>query len=218
MKVIKKSVCFLFILTVFICCKEQILKKDKLKKTTISNIKNFKIVDENNYKDIIANFSIFDNNYTSFKKTTLINKIFYTATFLPKDYYILKNLKTIDSLDYYRVRIKNEEVVQFDLQDIDGKDLLKDKTLNYEDYIKYLSFNIKNDFYAISKKGDTIKANGVFFERNYSLAPYKRLLVYFKFPYEIKEEVKLVYNDKLFKNGIIKFLLNKKNSYFCYAK
>ncbi|MFL0122927.1 hypothetical protein V2611_14120, partial [Tenacibaculum maritimum] len=99
--------------------------------------------------------------------------------------------------------------IQFDFQSIDKKDLfLRDKKGVYEEYIKYFSFRIKNDFYAVTSERDTIKPVGVFFERTYKLTPFKRLLIYFKFPKEVNE-LKLVYHDKVFGNEFFKFKLEK---------
>lgn len=182
---------------------------EKNKQKTEAHLNNNFLVDKDNYRDNKRVFEFLGESYNSFKKTVVVDDVFYTAAILPKDYYITKNLDKKDSLYYYRNKLKKEEVVQIDFQHIDRKDLFKDKSIDYETYIKYISSKIKNDFYVITKKGDTVKPKGVFFERNYTLAPYKRVLVYFSFPNEIKKEMKFVYNDKLFEKGLIKFLLKK---------
>jgi hypothetical protein len=182
--------------------------KDSFKTKNIVNA-NKSTLNINNFKDNVKTFSVFDETYNSFKKTILIKDIFYTATILPKDYFIINNLKQKDSLNFYKEKLKREEVFQFDFQHINDKDLLKTKATNYEEYVKYLSSSIKKDFYALTSKGDTIKPKGVFFERSFTLTPYKRVLVYFNFPNEIEREIKLVYRDELFQNGILKFLLKK---------
>ncbi|WP_428741577.1 hypothetical protein [Tenacibaculum sp.] len=216
MKGIKKKLVTILGISLFVGCN---IKKEERKsvKNEITNNSNEKIsrglsndlVNETNFKDNVKFFEFNNQDYKGFKKTILIEDVFYTAAILPKDYYILKNLDQKDSLDLYREKLKKEEVIQLDFQQIEGEDLFKKKNFDYEKCVKYLSFNIKRDFYAITSKGDTIKPKGVFFERNYTLAPYKRVLIFFSFPYEINTEVKLVYNDKLFEKGILKFLLKK---------
>ncbi|MCD9583742.1 hypothetical protein R5N98_03805 [Tenacibaculum maritimum] len=162
-----------------------------------------------NFKDVEKKFNFFGESYSTNKKTTLMNDIFYTAAILPKEYYIKKYLEKKDSLSIYKEKLKNEEIIQFDFQSIDKKDLfLRDKKGVYEEYIKYFSFRIKNDFYAVTSERDTIKPVGVFFERTYKLTPFKRLLIYFKFPKEVNE-LKLVYHDKVFGNEFFKFKLEK---------
>ncbi|GFD91570.1 hypothetical protein KUL156_57980 [Alteromonas sp. KUL156] len=211
MKVIKEELFRLLIVCFLIGCnvkktENKVIEKNK-QKDELHLRKD--LLDKDNYKENTRIFEFLGKSYNSFKKTIVIDDVFYTAAILPKDYYITKNLDKKDSLDYYRNKLKKEEVVQIDFQHVDKKDLFKGKSIDYGTYIKYMSSKIKNDFYVITNKGDTIKPKGVFFERNYTLAPYKRVLVYFSFPNEIKKEMKFVYNDKLFEKGFIKFLLKK---------
>ena len=164
-----------------------------------------------NFKDRDIKYSFFGEEFYGQKKTNLLDGIYYTAAILPKEYYLKKNLKIKDSISYYKEKMKNEEVVQFDVQ---LEDLTKtiDKRrfsqMSYEEYIKYLSFAIKKDFQAITVHGDTIVPSGVLFERTYKLTPRRRILLYFSFPDEI-EKIKLVYNDVLYGNNFIKFGLRK---------
>lgn len=212
MKVIKNELFVVLVVFFLIGCDEKKTESkitEKNKQKTEAHLNNNFLVDKDNYRDNKRVFEFLGESYNSFKKTVVVDDVFYTAAILPKDYYITKNLDKKDSLYYYRNKLKKEEVVQIDFQHIDRKDLFKDKSIDYETYIKYISSKIKNDFYVITKKGDTVKPKGVFFERNYTLAPYKRVLVYFSFPNEIKKEMKFVYNDKLFEKGLIKFLLKK---------
>ncbi|SEC56830.1 hypothetical protein SAMN04489761_3349 [Tenacibaculum sp. MAR_2009_124] len=174
-----------------------------------SSISDFKLHDEDNFKDVRKSFNFLGESFLGTKKTVFINNMFYSASILPKEYYIKKHLKKTDSLDTYLKKLKKEEVIQFDFQYFKGDDLFKDKSAEeVEELVKYLSFNIKNDFYAITQKGDTIHTSGVLFERTFKVTPYKRLLLYFKFPQE-QEKMKLVYYGKVFDNQIVKFLLEK---------
>ena len=67
-----------------------------------------------------------------------------------------------------------------------------------------MSFSIEKDFKVVTESNDTIKCNGVLFERNFKVAPFKRLLLYFN-NIDPNETIKLIYNDELFGNGIMEF-------------
>lgn len=199
-----------------IACKKEGNTTDKTKKETTTQGVNDNViaeeeqVTENNFKDTFKEFSLLGEKYQGIKKTVLIDDIYFTAAVMPKDYFIKKHITTItDSLGVYRKKLEKEEVIQFDFQLKNSKDILKEKAKNYEEYIKYLSHYIKNDFQIITTK-DTIKPKGVHFERAFGLTPYKRLLLYFEFPTKETGEIKLMYHDNLFEKGIIKFKL--KNS------
>ena len=137
-----------------------------------------------------------------------VDDIIFTATEIPIQYYLLKDqgnqdLFNIDSL--YQIN-KRERVVEFTFEQDEEDDLLKEKftSLNYEDGIKYLSFSIDKDFYAVTKSKDTIRCSGVQYERNFKIAPFQKILLYFS-GISPEEEIQLIYNDRLFQKGIIKF-------------
>ena len=164
---------------------------------------------KHNFKDTKKSFNFLGESFQGRKKTVLINNIFYSASILPKEYYIKKYFKKSDSLDSYLNKMKKEEVIQFDFQYLTGTDLFKGKSASeVEALIKYLSFKVKDDFYAITLNNDTIPASGVLFERSFKLTPYKRLLLYFNFSEEQKK-IKLVYQGKIFDKQLIKFGLFK---------
>ena len=207
----KNIITSLIILSLILSC-----KKDKPAQS-IDSTNTFKdeyfkdnlIYNENNFKDRTKTFKLENgNSIISNKQTQKIGDIYYTATMMPVEYYLKKNLKNKDSINFYKNKLKGERVVQFEFQHKDRKDLL-DSEFTKTDYttaVKYLAFKIKNDFYAITQKGDTLKCKGVLFERNFKLAPFKRVLVYFKDSEEINN-LRIIYNDNLFENGIIKFNL-----------
>lgn len=207
----KKITTYLIILSLILSC-----KKDKVEKTIDSSntfkdeyFKDNLIYNENNFKDRTKVFNIDGTKVLTNKQTQKIGNIYYTATMMPNEYYLKKNLKNKDSIKFYKDKLKGEKVVQFEFQHVDRKDLL-DSEFTKTDYttaVKYMAFSIKNDFYAITQKGDTLKCKGVLFERNFKLAPFKRVLVYFKSKEEEIDNLKIIYNDNLFENGIIKFNL-----------
>lgn len=140
--------------------------------------------------------------------TQKVDDVIFTATEVPIQYYLLKDqgnqdLFNIDSL--YQIN-KRERVVEFTFEQDEEDDLLKEKftSLNYEDGIKYLSFLIDKDFYAVTKSKDTIRCSGVQYERNFKIAPFQKILLYFS-GISPEEEIQLIYNDRLFQKGIVKF-------------
>lgn len=140
--------------------------------------------------------------------TQKIEDIGFTATEVPIQYYLLKdlgtvNLKMVDSL--YEEN-KRERVLEFTFQQEEEKDLLsKDFTgMDYTSAVKYMSFGIDKDFYIVTSKKDTIACSGVTFERSYKIAPYQKILLYFS-GIDPNEKIQLIYNDFLFRKGTLKF-------------
>lgn len=137
-----------------------------------------------------------------------IEGINFSATEVPVQYYLLKDqgnqdLFLIDSL--YQEN-KTERIVEFVFTQEEEEDLLKEKftSLSYEDGVKYLSFSIDKDFYVVTSKNDTIPCSGVNYERNFKIAPFQKIMLFFS-GIDPEEEIQLIYNDKLFGKGTIKF-------------
>lgn len=136
----------------------------------------------------------------------------FSAAEVPIVYYLLKdkgkeNLLTVDSL--YEAN-KTERIIEFEFRQDDGKDVLeKVPDRSYEEAVKYMSFHMQDDFYAVTSKNDTIKCAGALFERNYKIAPYSKIVLFFSgVPPE--EKLQLVYRDNLFKKGTVKFNFREK--------
>lgn len=207
----KKIIYIVTLILLLFSCKKENKNTIKNNASTDEYFEGNLIYNEHNFSDKTKTFTIGDNHrYISNKRTQKTGAIFYTATMLPVEYYIKKNLgiKNTDSLNYYKQKLKGEKVIQFEFQHKDRKDLLQSEftSTDYKTSVEYMAFRIKNDFYAVTAKGDTIKCNGVLFERNFKLAPFKRILIYFKDTDDITS-LKLIYNDNLFENGILKFNL-----------
>ncbi|MDO5969785.1 hypothetical protein Q4Q35_08195 [Flavivirga aquimarina] len=141
--------------------------------------------------------------------THFVNDINYTATEVPIQYYFLKNNQSnynkVDSL--YQLNAK-ERIIEIEFQHANAADLLledyTDKT--YKEAVKYMAFILEKDFTVVTSSKDTIRCSGVNFERNFKVAPFKRVLLYFN-NINPNDHIKLIYQDHLFKNGIIKFNL-----------
>lgn len=160
-------------------------------------------------------YSIFQLEDTGWKSRTINNytgRINYTATEVPIQYYILKNNPSKDLTNINSIYRENnsERIIEFEFRHDEDKDLLATNFTNigYAEGVKYLSFSISKDFKVITSSNDTIQCLGVNFERNFKIAPFKRALLYFK-GIPPKDNIKLVYQDKLFGNGILKFNFNE---------
>jgi len=140
--------------------------------------------------------------------TQKVDDISFTAIDIPIQYYLLKdrgteNLFEIDSL--YEQN-KMERVIEFTFQQDDEKDLLGKgfSLLPYDKTIEYMSFKLNDDFYIVTSKNDTIACNGVSYERNYKIAPFQKVLLFFS-KIDPNDKIQLVYKDRLFGKGTIKF-------------
>jgi hypothetical protein len=137
-----------------------------------------------------------------------VDDINFTATEVPIQYYLLKdkgneNLILVDSL--YEAN-KTERIIEFTFHQDEEKDLLSnDFTLmSYEESVKYMSFGLDKDFFVVTSKNDTIPCSGVTYERNYKIAPYQKVLLFFS-GIKPDEKVQLIYKDYLFRKGTLKF-------------
>jgi hypothetical protein len=63
---------------------------------------------------------------------------------------------------------------------------------------------LDRDFYVVTSKNDTIPCSGVNFERNFKIAPFQKVLLFFS-GIDPNDKIQLVYKDYLFKKGTLKF-------------
>ncbi|RYE52548.1 MAG: hypothetical protein EOP48_16260 [Sphingobacteriales bacterium] len=137
-----------------------------------------------------------------------VGDITFSATEVPILYYLLKdqgsgNLPQVDSL--YEQN-KRDRIFEFTFAQDDEKDILANEFtgMSYTDGVKYMSFALDKDFYAVTSKFDTIHCTGVNFERSYKIAPYQKVMLFFS-GIDPNEKLQLVYDDFLFKRGTLKF-------------
>lgn len=137
-----------------------------------------------------------------------VDDINFTATEVPIQYYLLKNKGNVDLflVDSLYEANKRERVIEFTFHQEDEKDLLlREFTgMTYEDGIKYLSFGLDKDFQVVNSHKDTVKCSGVSYERNYKIAPYQKVLLFFS-GIDPNDKIQLIYQDHLFRKGTIKF-------------
>jgi hypothetical protein len=186
MKDLSKLFCFLFVLLLFSCRKE---------KTEDLEIKD-------------RYFNLEKIGWKSRSYTQVVDDIGFTATEVPIQYYLLKNqgIEDLHHVDSLYEENKKERVIEFVFQLDEEKDLLgKDYTgMDYTTAVKYMSFVLDKDFYVVNSKKDTILCSGVNFERNYKIAPFQKVLLFFS-GIDPNDKIQLIYNDFLFRKGTLKF-------------
>lgn len=189
MKVFSKLFFIFFIFLLFSCKKEQ---------------KNFP--QDSEIRD--RYFNLEKIGWKSRAYTQKVDDIGFTATEVPIQYYLLKDLgnENLQQVDSLYEENKRERVMEFTFQQDEEKDLLsKDFTgMDYTAAVKYMSFGIDKDFYVVTSKKDTILCSGVTFERTYKIAPYQKVLLFFS-GIDPNDKIQLIYNDYLFRKGILKF-------------
>jgi hypothetical protein len=101
---------------------------------------------------------------------------------------------------------KTERIIEFTFHQDEEKDLLDKKFtgLPFDDTIKYMSFGLDKDFYVVTSKNDTIKCQGVNYERSFKVTPYQKVLLFFS-GIDPDDKIQLVYKDVLFRKGLLKF-------------
>lgn len=134
-----------------------------------------------------------------------IDDLTFRAKRIPKKLYLLNKGIAENKLDEALSEIKDEQLFYFEFEDGQKLDLMKKYFEGDMDRsVAYLSFDIFQDFHIVDKTGATIHAEYVLYERTFHVSPFEKILVGFTNVNE-EEELKLVYNDKLFGKGISEF-------------
>lgn len=137
-----------------------------------------------------------------------VDNVHFTATEVPIQYYLLKDQGNEDliKVDSIYQQNKTERIIEFTFHDDNEEDLLLEKftQMDYESAVKYMSFEIQNDFVVVTSKNDTIKCSGALFERSFKVAPFNKIMLFFS-NISPNEKIQLVYNDYLFRKGTLKF-------------
>lgn len=127
--------------------------------------------------------------------------IFLRAKKVPNKMYLLNKGVPEEEIDQAVTASQKEVLYYFEFEDEFKTDLI---AKHFEDdpdgHISYLSFDIYQDFYLISKEGDTISANYSVYERDFQMAPYERILLSFT-GIEDTSGYALLYDDRLFGSG-----------------
>lgn len=146
--------------------------------------------------------------WKSRKASHTLTNIEYSASLVPIQYYIAKNLQTSSGhqIDSVFELYKDERVIEVEFRHTSDDDLLKSEytQMDYGSAVEHMSFALKNDFVIVNGNNDTINCSGITFERNFKIAPFKRVLLHFGRVPE-NDDIQLIYFDRLFRNGILKF-------------
>ena len=146
------------------------------------------------------------------KKEKVIDDIVYEIQYKPYEYIVCmeeRKEKLADSV----VKKKVEEINDMQYYDLTislnsgSGELLKYGVTAYDQYdkrIKYVSFDMQNDI-SLVEDGDTIPCSLFHFERVYDVAPYAKFLLGFaKGKKDSPQQSVIVFDDKLFNQGLIK--------------
>jgi len=146
-------------------------------------------------------------------KTKEISELNYRLSYMPKEclaYIETKNTEYskelfeearthYDGMTYFNLRIElkggSGELLKYNLNS--GQ--------QYNDRITYMSFKMQKDVFLVQDK-DTLYPGLFHFERIYEVAPYATVMMAFdNEKFNPEEEFTIVYDDKLFNKGYIKY-------------
>lgn len=189
MKVYRFNIFFMLLIFAFFSCSKKETKKDD------SDVR-------------FRYFNLEKIGWKSKNYTQKVDKIIYTATDVPIQYYLLKDQGDVDliKVDSVYENNKTEKVIEFVFENENEDDLLKEKytNLEYKNSLEYMSFKIQNDFFIVTSKMDTVECSGAVFERDFKVSSHNKIILFFS-GIDPNEKIQLIYNDKLFGKGILKF-------------
>lgn len=146
-------------------------------------------------------------------KVKEIADIRYTLSYLPSETMAFLELRK-EEYDFSKFKKTSENYSEmtyfnFKVEVINGRiELLKHQLQSasqYEARVKYMSFEMENDIYLLQGK-DTLHPGLFHFERIFEVAPYATVMFAFdNQKFNKDENFTIVYNDKLFEKGFVKF-------------
>lgn len=158
------------------------------------------------------------NKENDLSKTKEISEMNYHLTYMPKEcmaYMELKNenytkeqfeegLNHYKEMTYFNFRIELKEgqgeLLKYDLR----------SPQQYNARINYVSFEMQKDIYLVQGK-DTLLPGLYHFERIFEVAPFTTIMLAFdNKKFNPENEFTVVYNDKLFNKGFIKYNYKQK--------
>jgi len=146
-------------------------------------------------------------------KTKEISELKYNLSYIPTESMAYLELRTEEydnaklkkamehyaDMTYFSFKIENQN---------GGGELLKHDLNSVQQYdwrVKYISFGMQNDIVLI-QGGDTLSPGLYQFERIFEVAPYATVMFAFdNSKFNRDKEFTIVYTDKIFNKGIIKF-------------
>lgn len=144
------------------------------------------------------------------RKEVRVDRIIYNYQYKPTDYIVAteasgseepaaleQRKKDLDQMWWFNVELSvadfNQSPLRYQLTSLEEYQQRQDYMLNYA----------PRDFVLIAG-ADTLHPASYWFENNQNLTPQETVVLAFEKPKQIPEEVQLVFNDQLFRNGMIK--------------
>ncbi len=196
---------FLFcVLVLCYCC-----KGDSNKETNITEIISLPRLEPKKFEKPEQLVAFINNTENGFIKSKTLDQITYYGVLKPVDFLLAQkrlseNNDTLqkedfEDLQYFDLRIKindfTKEFIKYDLE----------SPQQYRDRIDYCAFGMQHDIKLIDGK-DTLNCVLFHFERGFDVIPYGHFILGFENQKNIMVNTKtLMFNDRLFNNGIIKF-------------
>lgn len=153
------------------------------------------------------------NKENNLVKNKEISEMNYKLSFMPKEYLAHLELKNeVYTEEQFAESVKHySEMTYFNfrIELVGGSGELLKYNLNsgqqYNDRINYMSFRMPKDIFLIQGK-DSLSPDLFHFERIFEVAPYATVMIAFDDEkFNPAEEFTIVYNDRLFNKGCIKF-------------
>lgn len=161
--------------------------------------------------EVKSAYNYYNLEQVGWKSRTVTNhysNVYYKAALVPTAYYVLKSEGVEDTkrVDSIMASVNDERIFELEISLNDRKEVFDASNIKMStnEAIKHLAFGIQEDLSILLKNGKKIDCQGVTFERNYHLAPFKRILVHFSGVPE-NSELTLLYNDNLFEHGNMSF-------------
>ena len=159
------------------------------------------------------------NNKNGLVKEKIINRLKYKVCFQPIDWLMLKSDKQLVMNDQVsKIKKDYESVLTFTIDITDTSESYS--MLRYElgheneyyDRINYYSNIIQNDLYLVDGT-DTLPCMFTHMEQTYNVSPINTITVEFVRKDKTKKynDTWLVYNDRVFNSGILKFFFKKED-------
>jgi hypothetical protein len=120
---------------------------------------------------------------------------------------VTENGLSIDSISKLSQNYREWITFSFRIKSIKGTHPLKDGNIVQKEYFEKLQYyiNAQSDFKLVIDDSDTLECSLYHFERNFGSAPYINVNIGFKRDREITNNVTLLYFDRVFSNGLIKY-------------
>lgn len=151
-----------------------------------------------------------ENNLSKSKE---ISEMKYHLSYIPKECMAYLELKdeayTPEQFNKTLESYKTMTYFNFRIELKDGKGELLKYDLNspqqYTERINYVSFGMQKDIFLVQEK-DTLFPGLYHFERTFDIAPFTTVMIAFdNEKFNPEKEFTIVYNDKLFNKGFIKY-------------